>query len=276
MHSDHHKQTISHLYCCRVRQITGISNEQNSIHCDSPQKTSMKVLLSVLTSNCTIMLLLKQGCATTKFSWDQEIKTGLKCSLIIIIFKMIKIQRKTLPFNYEDICKLTQLHTHTVLRQLCLGQPQRTSRACLRRDRGASEAAWQIWVWPPWRERERPTGFISLFLIPLTRSTGSTVVLCAGFMYSQEENKKITGPCMSGKTSISVFFFQWHRRKGLLMSRSCIFLYEKRQLCHNNWLALCVILAYYSGCHFFLPLQFSAWHWILSLCIGYFTQTICM
>lgn len=58
---------------------------------------------------------------------------------------------------------------------------------------GPSEAAWQIWAWPPWRERERQTGFISLFLIPLTRSTGPTVVLCAGFMYSQEKEKKYRG-----------------------------------------------------------------------------------
>lgn len=41
-------------------------------------------------------------------------------------------------------------------------------------------------------ERERQTGFISLFLIPLTRSTGPTVVLCAGFMYSQGKNNNKT------------------------------------------------------------------------------------
>lgn len=35
-----------------------------------------------------------------------------------------------------------------------LGSTQQTNRACLRRDRGTSETAWQIWAWPPWRERK--------------------------------------------------------------------------------------------------------------------------
>ena len=60
-------------------------------------------------------------------------------------------------------------------------------------------------------ERGRQTGFISLFLIPLTRSTGPTVVLCAGFMYSQGKKtttKQKTGAFVSGeiRPSISVLF----------------------------------------------------------------------
>lgn len=35
-----------------------------------------------------------------------------------------------------------------------LGSTRQTNRACLRRDRGTSETAWQIWAWPPWRERK--------------------------------------------------------------------------------------------------------------------------
>lgn len=49
-----------------------------------------------------------------------------------------------------------QLRTHTDATQWqpFLGPTQRTSRACLRRDSRASETAWQIWAWPPRRERK--------------------------------------------------------------------------------------------------------------------------
>ncbi len=59
---------------------------------------------------------------------------------------MIEAEAWELCFQLEDICKLVQLHTHThtVQRQPYLGHPQLTSRACLRRDRGTSEAVWQI------------------------------------------------------------------------------------------------------------------------------------
>lgn len=51
---------------------------------------------------------------------------------------------------------LAQLCTHTDAMQWrpFLGPTQRTSRACLRRDSRASETAWQIWAWPPRRERK--------------------------------------------------------------------------------------------------------------------------
>lgn len=63
------------------------------------------------------------------------------------------------------------------------------------------------------RARERQTGFISLFLIPLTRITCPTVILCAGFVYSQEAtetNKQINNSrkiraCMSKNLSTTFF-----------------------------------------------------------------------
>lgn len=47
-----------------------------------------------------------------------------------------------------------RIHTDATQWRSFLGPTQQTSRACLRRDSGASEAAWQIWAWPPWRERK--------------------------------------------------------------------------------------------------------------------------
>lgn len=49
-----------------------------------------------------------------------------------------------------------QLRTYTDATQWrpFLGATQRTSRACLRRDSEASETAWQIWAWPPRRQRK--------------------------------------------------------------------------------------------------------------------------
>lgn len=116
-----------HHHTTRLRPTTRVCNCRSARHMPRPRK-----------------------CLRLKFSWITQEPEMTDAELCKPDFQLGR-------FVNQCSCTLTHkhMHAHFVQRQPCLGQTQRTSRACLRRDRGASEAPWQIWAWPPGREREK-------------------------------------------------------------------------------------------------------------------------
>lgn len=107
-----------------------------------------------------------------------------------------ELRCKCLIWHWADNCS-TAAHTHTDVPQWWpfLGPTQRTSRACLRRDSGASETAWQICAWPPQRKRKGANRvYIFVFNPPYTPHwfslTGSSECRLHVCIYRNKRNTK--------------------------------------------------------------------------------------
>lgn len=183
---------ISHLQgwwsqCNHVKQVFGNSY--------SGPVTISPVTDLLFISKCTTFSSNRTKCGAT--IWREE-PADVQVMLweleehALITWGSVMVGAGVRALSLELIGYLLHRCTAAVQRRRFLGPTRPTSRACLRRDRGASETVWQIWAWPPWRERKGANWiYIFVFNPPYTPHWLYSSSECMSARMGTEEMLKI-------------------------------------------------------------------------------------